>query len=172
MSTTHGGSSRPQLNIVPNPQTASRPVLTSSDYARLEAASFEDLDLTNPMRTRVRAKLVEAKVVPGAAVADTVATLGSIVRYRIEGRMAERRMMQLQRGPAPNGQYLSVLTPIGLALFGQSAGDIVEAELFDGARLKLELTGIDFQPEADIRRRMARTAPDGDGPDNNGPEAV
>ena len=172
MSTTHGGSSRPQLNIVPNPQTASRPVLTSSDYARLEAASFEDLDLTNPMRTRVRAKLVEAKVVPGAAVADTVATLGSIVRYRIEGRMAERRMMQLQRGPAPNGQYLSVLTPIGLALFGQTAGDIVEAELFDGARLTLEFTGIDFQPEADIRRRMARTAPDGDGPDNNGPKAA
>ena len=172
MSTTHGGSSRPQLNIVPNPQTASRPVLTSSDYARLEAASFEDLDLTNPMRTRVRAKLVEAKVVPGAAIAETVATLGSIVRYRIEGRLPERRMMQLQRGPAPNGQYLSVLTPIGLALFGQSAGDIVEAELFDGARLKLELTGIDFQPEADIRRRMARTAPDGDGPDNNGPEAA
>jgi len=172
MSTTHGGSSRPQLNIVPNPQTASRPVLTSSDYARLEAASLEDLDLTNPMRTRVRAKLVEAKVVPGAAVADTVATLGSIVRYRIEGRMAERRMMQLQRGPAPNGQYLSVLTPIGLALFGQTAGDIVEAELFDGARLKLELTGIDFQPEADIRRRMAGTGPDKSGPDNNGPEAA
>ena len=172
MSITHGGGSRAQLNIVPNPHRASRPVLTSSDYARLEAASFEDLDLTSPMRTRVRAKLVEARVVPGAAVADTVATLGSIVRYRIEGRMAERRMMQLQRGPAPNGQYLSVLTPIGLALFGQTAGDIVEAELFDGARLKLELTGIDFQPEADIRRRMARTAPDGDGPDNNGPEAV
>ena len=65
-----------------------------------------------------------------------------------------------------------MLTPIGLALFGQSAGDIVEAELFDGARLTLEFTGIDFQPEADIRRRMARTAPDGDGPDNNGPKAA
>lgn len=172
MSIVNGGGSRAQLNIVPNPQTASRPVLTSSDYARLEAASFEDLDLTSPMRNRVHAKLVEAKVVPGAAVAETVATLGSIVRYRIDGRLAERRMMQLQRGPAPNGQYLSVLTPIGLALLGQSPGDIVEAELFDGARLTLELTGIDFQPEADIRRRMTATAPDRDGPDNNGPEAA
>ncbi len=172
MSIVNGGGSRAQLNIVPNPQTASRPVLTSSDYARLEAATFEDLDLTNPMRTRVRAKLVEAKVVPGVAVAETVATLGSIVRYRIEGRMPERRMLQLQRGPAPNGQYLSVLTPIGLALLGHSAGDIVEAVLFDGARLTLELIAIDFQPEADIRRRMARTAPDSDGPDDNGPEAA
>ena len=172
MSISNGGGSRAQLNIIPNPQTASRPVLTSSDYARLEAASFEDLDLTSPMRTRVRAKLVEARVVPGAAIADTVATLGSIVRYRIETRLPERRMMQLQRGPAPNGQYLSVLTPIGLALFGQSAGDVVEAELFDGARLTLELTDIDFQPEADIRRRMAGRGPDGNGPDNNGPEAA
>jgi len=171
MSISNGGGSRAQLNIVPNPQTASRPILTSSDYARLEAASFEELDLVNPMRARIRAKLVEAKVVPGAAIAETVATLGSIVRYRIDGRLAERRMMQLQRGPAPNGQYLSVLTPIGLALFGQSAGDIVEAELFDGARLTLELTGIDFQPEADIRRRMSGR-PDGSGPDNNGPEAA
>ncbi|MDO9127613.1 GreA/GreB family elongation factor [Parvibaculum sp.] len=165
MSIRNGGASRPQLVLAATPPPEQRPLLTSHDYARLELVCFEQLDLLNPMTPFVRAKLAEARVIPGTEIPGTVATLGSIVRYRIEDRMLERRILQLDARHTPNGHYLSALTPIGLALLGRSAGDICEAELFNGAKLKIAIALVEHQPEAEIRRRAQGSRPGGDGPE-------
>lgn len=171
MSTHKGGASRPQLILAAAPPSEQRPLLTPHDFARLELACFEQLDLLNPMQPLVRAKLEEARIVSGNEIAETVATLGSIVRYRIEDRMLERRLLQLDNRHAPNGQYLSVLTPIGLALLGRSTGDLCEAELFNGAKLNIRIALVEHQPEAEIRRRVKSRQQD-ELPDDPGPEAA
>lgn len=168
MSMQQGGALRPQSPAVPSDLPAMpRPVLSLHDYGRLETALFDELDLLSPMQPRIRTKLAEARVIPGEEIPESVVTLGSIVKYRIDGDRIERRILQPDRTPAPNGQYVSVFTPVGLALLGRVPGDIVGAELFDGAMLKIVIIAVDFQPEADSRRRE-RTPHPGD----NGPEAA
>lgn len=180
MSTHERRALRPQLvsdNHEPGPL---RPVLTLHDHGRLDTALFEELDLLSPMQPRIREKLAGARVLPGRDVPDNVVTLGSIVRYRVDGDRIQRRILQPNRAPAPNGQYVSVFTPVGLALLGRMAGETVQTELFAGAVLTIEIIAVDFQPEADTRRRIetdraARAiVPDTEdaAPDDHGPEAA
>ncbi|MEQ8265576.1 MAG: GreA/GreB family elongation factor [Parvibaculum sp.] len=165
MSTHERRARRPQLvsdNRLPGPL---RPVLTLHDHGRLDTALFDELDLLSPMQPRIREKLAGARILPGSDIPDTIVTLGSIVRYQVDGDRIERRILKPDRTPAPNGQYVSVFTPVGLALLGHGPGDTVEAALFDGAVLNIRITAIDFQPEADSRSRAHAPHNGGDGPE-------
>jgi regulator of nucleoside diphosphate kinase len=149
------------LNSIPPP--AGRPLIGLHDYGRLEIAAFEQLDMLSPMRPRIARLLAEACLVPGNEVpADTV-TLGSIVRYRVDGDRLERRLLTLGREYAPNDQYVNVLTPVGLALIGRRPGETATAETFEGRMLAISIAALEYQPEAAARAREA--GPDGDGPE-------
>lgn len=164
-------ASRPRLLPMDQPGP-SRPVLTLHDYGRLETSIYDRHDMASRMQTRIQTKLAGARVVPGSQIPETVVTLGSIVRYRVDGDRIERRMLQFDRAPAPNGQYVCVFTPVGLALLGQSQGDTVETTTFDGRPLRIVISSVEFQPESDTRRRE-RSCNDDSPPDGGGgPEAA
>lgn len=146
------------------PGSGNRPLLGLNDYGRLEAAAFEELDMLSPMRPRIAQLLSEARVVPSAEIPADVITLGTTVSYRVDGDRLERRILTFGRAPAPNGQYVSVLTPVGLALIGRKPGERVETETFDGGRLRIEIAMLEHQPETEARARSA-AGPDGDGPE-------
>lgn len=143
---------------------ATRPLIGLHDYGRLETAAFEELDMLSPMRPRIAKLLGDARVVPSGEIPADVITLGTTVRYRIDGDRLERRILTFGRAPVPNGQYVSVLTPVGLALIGRRAGETVEAETFDGGRLRIEIAALEHQPEAEARARSV-AGRDGDGPE-------
>lgn len=140
-----------------------RPLIGLHDYGRLETAIFDHLDILSPMRSRVAALLASAAVVPSREVPGDVVTLGSVVRYRVDGDRLQRRILVLGRDHAPNGQYVNVLTPVGLALIGRRAGEAVMAARLDDGSLAIVIEGIDHQPEAELRARSSST--DGDGPE-------
>ena len=168
MSMRDSGALRPySLNAVPPP--AGRPVICLHDYGRLEIAAFEQLDMLSPMRPRIAGLLAEARVVPGNEIPADIVTLGSIVRYRVDGDRLERRLLTLGREYAPNDQYVNVLTPVGLALIGRRPGEMVTAATFEGRVLSISIMLLEHQPEAAARARGA--GPD-DGHDDNGPEAA
>lgn len=171
MSTHRGGANRPQLTLIATPPPVTRPVIAAHDFARLENAARELLDRQNPMQVQIRTKLGEARVVPEGEVPDNVATIGSIIRYRAEGRLLERRELWIGSDPAPSEHYLNVFTPIGLALLGHAPGNVCEAELFNGMKLNVALVMLEFQPEAENRRRKSADTFD-DLPDDDGPEAA
>lgn len=156
----------PAPGPVSAPEGGARPLLGLHDYGRLEVAAFEELDMLSPMRARIAKLLGEARVVPSAEIPGNVITLGSTVRYRVDGDRLERRLLTFGRAPVPNGQYVSVLTPVGLALLGRIPGETVAAETFDGGRLSIEIAMLEHQPEAEARARMP------DGPEDDGPEAA
>ena len=142
-----------------------RPLIGLHDYGRLETAIFDQLDILNPMRTRLAALLAAAHVVPSREVPADVITLGSTVRYRVDGDRLQRRILVLGRDHAPNGQYVNALTPVGLALIGRRAGETVAAARLNEGTLTIVIEGLDHQPEAELR---ARSGPD----DGGGPEAA
>ena len=160
-------SSLNSVSLRAGPPPAGRPLIGLHDYGRLETAAFEQLDMLSPMRPRVARLLTEARVVPTREMPDDIVTLGSVVRYRVDGDRIERRILTLGRGDAPNGQYVAVLTPVGLALVGRRPGETVTAETFEGRTLSISIVALEHQPEAATRAREA--TPDGDG---DGPEAA
>ena len=173
MSMRDSGAVRPHplnsVSLQAGPPPTGRPLIGLHDYGRLEIAAFEHLDMLSPMRPRIAKLLAEARVVPGNEIPADVVTLGSIVRYRVDGERLERRLLTLGREYAPNDQYVNVLTPVGLALLGRRPGETVTAATFEGRALSISIVALDHQPEAAARTRAAE--PDGDH-DGNGPEAA
>lgn len=165
MSMRDSGALRPHsLHSVQPP--AGRPLIGLHDYGRLEIAAFEQLDMLSPMRPRIAKLLTEARVVPGNEIPPDVVTLGSIVRYRVDGDRPERRLVTLGREHTPNDQYVNVLTPVGLALLGRRPGETVTAATFEGRMLSISILRLDHQPEGAAR------ASDEGSDDDHGPEAA
>jgi regulator of nucleoside diphosphate kinase len=161
--------SSPHLYSVPLSagNTADRPILGLHDYGRLEVATYEQFDMQSPMRSRIAKLLSDAHVIPTGEIPPNVITLGSTVRYRVDNDRTERRMLTIGRENVPhNGQYVSVLTPVGLALLGRKPGETVVTETFDGLKLSIQIVMLEHQPEAVARAQNA--GPDDDG----GPEAA
>tara|TARA_R110000868_G_scaffold877_18_gene6665 strand:- start:2914 stop:3375 length:462 start_codon:yes stop_codon:yes gene_type:complete len=142
---------------------ATEPILSANDFARLEILLCEERGAT---RDRIRSKLDVATVISGHAIAHDVATIGSILRYRIGDGPVQRRTLSLPDVSHPNGQFINLLTPVGMALLGSSEGTCQQVALPDGGSVMLELLDVEFQPEAEVRRRSTWV------PDDNGPDAA
>jgi regulator of nucleoside diphosphate kinase len=93
-----------------------------------------------------RARVIDPARVPG----DTV-TMHSTVRIRDAGRDApEVYTLVYPDEAAPQVGKLSVLTPVGTALLGTRAGDVVRIATPDGVR-RIRVEAILYQPEAAAR---------------------
>ncbi|MES1990947.1 MAG: GreA/GreB family elongation factor [Pseudomonadota bacterium] len=126
------------------------PVLSAHDAARLELMS---IDAASDLRSQIVAKLTHARLASGNDIDDDIATIGSVLRYQIGDGPIQRRTLSLPDVSHPNGQFINLLTPVGLALLGCRAGEQITAPLVDGGVLHLTLHEVEFQPEAEVRRR-------------------
>lgn len=136
------------------------PILSANDAARLELMAYEE---PSELRAQIFAKLTNARLVSGNEIGPDIATIGSIVHYQIGNAHVERRTLSLPEVTRPNGQFINLLTPVGLALLGARAGDTIAVTLVDGGSLTLQLHEVEFQPEAEVRRRSTWVSDDGPG---------
>ena len=148
-------------------RAATEPILSANDFARLEIMLCEE---SGTVRDRIRAKLDAAAVVSGHHIAHDIATIGSVLRYRIGDGPIQRRTLSLPDVSHPNGQFINLMTPVGMTLLGVREGTCHAVTLPDGGTIMLELLDVEFQPEAEVRRR-SKWVPDNSGPDN-GPSAA
>jgi regulator of nucleoside diphosphate kinase len=136
------------------------PILSSNDATRLELIALSE---TGELRKKIFDKISSAQLVSGQDITPDVATIGSILRYQIDNARIERRTLSLPEVTRPNGQFISLLTPVGLALLGAQEGDELIVNLVDEATLKLRLHKVEFQPEAEVRRRSTLVPDNGPG---------
>ena len=128
-----------------------RIVLTEEDMARLRAlvrhghmTARRDQDHLAGLEQ----ELDRAEVVAAADIADDVVTMHSTVCVRDLDRNA--RLVYTILFPVEadiDKQRISVLAPIGTALIGYRAGDVVEWAT-PGGRKRLQFEQVVFQPEA------------------------
>ena len=87
-------------------------------------------------------------IAPDALRADT-ATMNSRVRFRdlVTGEEAEITLVYPQDADVANGR-ISVLAPVGSALLGLSAGQVIEWRMPAGGARRLRLEAVLHQPEA------------------------
>jgi regulator of nucleoside diphosphate kinase len=94
-------------------------------------------------------------VVGASEVPRDVVTLSSRVRIRdlASGEIAIDTLVSPEEANISRNR-ISVLAPIGTAIFGYSAGDVIEWKVPGGTR-KLRIEEVLYQPEATGRERRA-----------------
>ena len=119
-------------------------IVTEADLAILRR-----IKLNEPLRRELeRAVIVSAQAVP-----PDVATMNSRVRYTDETD-GVTRTVSLVYPPASRGggSMVSVLSPVGAALLGLSAGQAIDWLFPDGSRHTLKLDEVLDQPERALRK--------------------
>ncbi|MGC4397765.1 GreA/GreB family elongation factor [Hydrogenophaga sp. T2] len=121
--------------------------LTELDHVRLERLRRQGEAL------RVGDLLDLASVVPSREVAPDVVTMYSQVLVQDgegEGGSAEPRRLTLcyPADAEPGTGFISVLSPVGLALLGLRVGEVARWSAPDGQPHTATITALLFQPEA------------------------
>jgi regulator of nucleoside diphosphate kinase len=128
-----------------------RIVITKTDMSRLRAlvcdgrtASLRDLAHLDELDS----ELDHAEVVDDGDVPDDVVTMQSTVRViDLDSRKRSVYTLVFPEGAAIERRRLSILAPVGTALLGYRAGDVVEWTMPGGPR-RLQIESVLFQPEA------------------------
>lgn len=94
-------------------------------------------------------ELDRAHLVPSDSIRSDVITLNSqvLVRDLDDGRTMEYEIVYPNTRPRSSVDGLSVLAPLGTALLGCRAGDVIEWRVPKGRR-RIQVVAILYQPEA------------------------
>lgn len=92
---------------------------------------------------------LEADIVRGESIPPTVVTMHSCVEFaEPAGGPVHRVTLVYPEEVSLAERRISVLSPVGRALLGRSAGDLVRVETPDGAWREVRIVAIPYQPEA------------------------
>lgn len=113
--------------------------VTTADFDRLSALARTPTHAAEFLAREVgRARLIEPE-----AAGDALVTMNARVRYRDDVTGQERTVTLVYPGEADiEAGRLSVLTPVGAALIGRSAGQSIEWESPSGGVRSLTVTGV------------------------------
>ena len=125
--------------------------LTDADSVRLREMMSSLTTIGNPFRPYLRQlgdEVDAAAVVPAASVEPDVVTMNSLLRIADEDTgTAESVTLVYPTESDVLRSRLSVLTPLGIRLLGQRAGDTVEWSVAGGVR-RVRIDQVLYQPEA------------------------
>ena len=120
--------------------------LTSVTYDRL--SSLLEFNGDHPMAGLLANKLANAKKCGGEEISPDTAIINRRVHYRPDtGKDAESRILVFPQDYFPIGLYLSVMSPLGLALLGLREGEKASYEQWDGTVCVLTVVEVEGQPE-------------------------
>ena len=121
-------------------------IVTQADHAMLTMLG---------RHAELRRELERATVVSSVAVPRDVVTMNSKVAYGDETADVQRivTIVSPRDADATQGR-ISVLSPIGTALLGLSAGQSIEWDFPDGSRRTLRVDEVLDQPERKLHRHL------------------
>lgn len=116
--------------------------ISQSDFARLsllaEILARRDSDLADPLSS----ELARAQLIDEAMHERDVVRMGSTLEYETEAGDARTVTLVFPQDEDISSGRISILTPIGVALIGLSAGDSMEWRRRDGGTRRLKVTRI------------------------------
>jgi regulator of nucleoside diphosphate kinase len=115
-------------------------VLSEADHARLANLAASAFDRLPDLAEELQAELDRAEVV--ATVPPDVVRMGSVVEFRTEGGMHRTVTLVFPGDADISNNRVSVLTPIGTALIGLSAGQSIRWRTRDGREQELTVVSV------------------------------
>jgi regulator of nucleoside diphosphate kinase len=126
--------------------------LSTRDYGRLESLASLHLSSDTPIARFLSAELQRAVVCQPNDIFADVVTLNSRVLFRTDTtRYADARVLVYPDRYFPTGQYLSILSPLGVALLGLREGSRMPFVDRQGSRCNVVVEKVAYQPEAPAR---------------------
>lgn len=127
--------------------------VSKTDHARLSALAEAVAERSPEISEELLAELDRARVVADNAVAANIVRMGSTVRFKPDTG-EEKTVTLVFPGEADIAQgKVSVLTPIGTALLGLSAGQSMMWTARDGRRHELSVLDVTAGAPLDVRER-------------------
>jgi regulator of nucleoside diphosphate kinase len=121
-------------------------VFTEADYKRLTDISAL---YASPYSDLLKAELRRGRVLRKTAVPKNLVTMNSTVRIKDLFTGSVRRITLVFPHQAdPERGRISVLTPLGVALIGLTAGQEIYWREPVGARIQIRVLNVEYQPEA------------------------
>jgi regulator of nucleoside diphosphate kinase len=117
-------------------------VVSEGDYKRLTNLALAARDRFPDVADELHAEMARASIADAAAMPSNVVTMGSVVEFRSR---AVQRVVELvfpAEADIAKGK-VSVLTPIGAALIGLSAGQSIRWTARDGRTQELTVIGVE-----------------------------
>ena len=96
--------------------------LSSTEYARLQQLMLTMIGSRTVLAAILRRKLASSISAPFSTLAPDRAVSGKLVRFSIDDKIVEERILTWQPLKADDGKSLSLLSPRGLALIGLTPG--------------------------------------------------
>jgi regulator of nucleoside diphosphate kinase len=132
--------------------TKSLPIITELDAARIQdlgnrlPAHGQGLEPFMQLLSKVKH---EAEIVPSRRISADIVTVNSTVTFRDVLTESEHRVTLVYPAEMSISQRrISVLSPVGRALLGQSVGSVTSFELPDGTMREIRVLELHYQPEA------------------------
>jgi regulator of nucleoside diphosphate kinase len=130
----------------------SLPVITELDAARIQEMANRlphDGAAIEPVQLLLSKVNHEADIVPGRRISADIVTVNSTATFRDELTGSEHRVTLVYPAEASiSERRISVLSPVGRALLGQSVGSLVAFEQPDGTLRQIRVLELNYQPEA------------------------
>jgi transcription elongation factor GreA len=111
-------------------------------------AVFEDIAIEQARIGHLESILRSASIVDGRSAFDGRAGLGCRIRVADEGGRTTDYLLVGRRHAGSGPQEVSSASPVGMALLGARAGDVVDVVLPNDRRRSLEILAVDL-PTAD-----------------------
>ena len=125
-------------------------VLTELDHTRLsKLARTQASRLPDSVLEPLQDLLIDAQTVPAREVRSDIVTMYAQIHLRLTGSEALSKIVLCYPEDAePAGGFVSVLSPMGLALLGLSIGQTAHWQGPTGTPIAAQIEAILFQPEA------------------------
>jgi len=134
------------MTIVSSRRTLRRPPITVSqeDFDRLYALAEAAADRQPEVAENLLGELERAKVVPASKLRSAIVGMGSRVTFEDEvtGKVQTVELVFPGEADIAAGR-ISILTPIGVALLGLSAGQSISWETRSGERRQLKVHAVE-----------------------------
>lgn len=133
------------------PPSAARPpiIVSNRDLARLDALLDSPALRRHPAAIALMEELNRAEVLPPEQMPGNVVTMHSTVECidELNDETHHLTLVYPNEANVDTGR-VSVLAPVGSALLGLSLGQSIDWDAPSGRKLRLRVTGIDYQPES------------------------
>lgn len=136
--------SRTRGAVINMTQTNHKPriVVSDADHARLSDLAAGALQRFPEIAEELQAEMVRAEVVAASVLPADVVRMGSTVEFRSNGGQHRRIELVFPIDADISANKVSVLTPIGTALIGLSAGQSIRFTTQDGREQTLTVLSV------------------------------
>lgn len=123
-------------------------VISTLDADRLDRLLDSLPDSAFPGKAELEGELSRAEIVEPKNMPETVVSMNSTVRFRVEMSSEEFNLTLVYPNDMDSsGKKISVLAPVGSALLGLSQGDQIEWPKPGGGVLRVRIEELVYQPE-------------------------